>query len=875
MEASSRLQTFLAHPGGVGAVRIGPNSGQVLATGGDDGQVNLWRVGRPNCLLSLRAAKAPVTSIAFDDNERLLAGGSLSGSIRLLALHAGGKPLCRLTGHRAACTTVSFHPGGNMLASGSADATAKLWDIRSKSCVRTFMGHEDSLTCAEFSPDGRWVATGSDDKAVRLWDLQAGKLLHEFAAHRGGLCAIRFHPSEFWLATSSKDGTVKYFDLETFRLVGSTPTDRGSAIRAIGFLGQEGASEQEQRRLMHSLVAASDDGVKVWKWQPCRCMATEQVDWGVVSDMQISRDRSGDQRLTACALSKSESGMVSVWSVNLSDALKGRVRRRGEQSEAHADDSSDIDDSADSSDGGDGREVGKCRLSELDQRRERHRQDGARHEGPRRFTPAFRNGGADRPGSEGSDRSPCGGGRASNNHEDRDSDGGDQSSDEAKRDRGVQHATSSQQRDRRRSKSRSGDVDDRKRRVSDARTLVTDSEAEYAPDFEDGLESDESDGEQAAQSVASEVELLEEDADALESKGDGEVAAEPETEEKEQGNGARTNEVAQGSSADSGTRSSWQAEGAHERKFEDHAEESKPARFSAHSKPRPPSPDGGTEVRCGARRTRTSSRARSRCSGGGSGGGHNDADDEGAVRRETRPGSSARKDGRLVGCLASAAAPLDLSISEFLPRASGQLAIASKTVRAEMKTGLADAVLSGHARFLGVLAERQEELEHVAALWRSGDGPAAFEYVEGLGNDSVTYNLLKLARLRNGQSATLDVCAAALPALARLGGSPFEDHVKLAVATSKFLFDSFSELVRSTIELQRRERGSARGGVDVSREERAQKCGRCLAGFEELAAALAPLAAGDATGARTARDAANLRAKLGHFLEALGSGGAC
>jgi katanin p80 WD40 repeat-containing subunit B1 len=39
---------FVAHNGAVNCLRIGRNTAGVLATGGEDTKVNLWRIGLPH-----------------------------------------------------------------------------------------------------------------------------------------------------------------------------------------------------------------------------------------------------------------------------------------------------------------------------------------------------------------------------------------------------------------------------------------------------------------------------------------------------------------------------------------------------------------------------------------------------------------------------------------------------------------------------------------------------------------------------------------------------------------------------------------------------------------------------------------------------------
>jgi WD40 repeat protein len=52
---------------------------------------------------------------------------------------------------------------------GSADGTARLWDIATGVELRRFSGHTAAVWGAAFSPDGRRLATTSADDSVKLW----------------------------------------------------------------------------------------------------------------------------------------------------------------------------------------------------------------------------------------------------------------------------------------------------------------------------------------------------------------------------------------------------------------------------------------------------------------------------------------------------------------------------------------------------------------------------------------------------------------------------------------------------------------------------------------------------------------------------------
>ena len=65
--------------------------------------------------------------------------------------------------------SVSFHSNGCYLASASADATVKIWDLRKGQIMYTIYGHEGPTLCAEFSPLGDYLLTGGQDSNIVIW----------------------------------------------------------------------------------------------------------------------------------------------------------------------------------------------------------------------------------------------------------------------------------------------------------------------------------------------------------------------------------------------------------------------------------------------------------------------------------------------------------------------------------------------------------------------------------------------------------------------------------------------------------------------------------------------------------------------------------
>jgi WD40 repeat protein len=122
-------------------------------------------------------------------------------------------PVGVLTGHTDVVFSVAFSPDGSTLASGSADHTIVLSDLRTSRSTAVLTGNTDQVYRVTFSPDGHFLASGSLDGKVLLWDLRTHKAPTVLTCQLGTVWGVAFSPNGHTLAAGGADGSVLLWDV--------------------------------------------------------------------------------------------------------------------------------------------------------------------------------------------------------------------------------------------------------------------------------------------------------------------------------------------------------------------------------------------------------------------------------------------------------------------------------------------------------------------------------------------------------------------------------------------------------------------------------------------------------------------------------------
>jgi len=241
-----------------------------------------------------------VGGMAISPNSRLIASGSSDGRARLWDSN-NGTLVKELETHADCVVAVAFAIDGKNLATASHDRTAKIWDVESGRLTHTLRGHSGGVTSVTYSPDGSVVATASIDRTIRLWDAQTGEHLRTLEGHKSWVNSLAFHPDRRQLFSGSSDGTVKQWSVangETLKTLDATTGE----VRTVA-VSPDGK---------YLAVGMRYGSVKLWQiddWSELpECKATADDAWTVA----FSAD---SLRLLAAAGEWNRPSAIAAWNI--------------------------------------------------------------------------------------------------------------------------------------------------------------------------------------------------------------------------------------------------------------------------------------------------------------------------------------------------------------------------------------------------------------------------------------------------------------------------------------------------------------------------------------------------------------------------------
>jgi WD40 repeat protein len=239
--AARQVGTHKGHYGWVAALAAS-NTG-TLVTGSYDGTIKTWSALPPDFIA---AHKGPAQAVLFTPDGKAVISGGKDGTVKFWDPATGQELLPALTG-LGEITSLAYAAKASpaKLAVGTwtdkEGVFVRFWDVswdakdpkdrlKSKEAVKS---HLKGVSCLAFSTDGKMLASGSADGTAILWDTNAGKRT-KLEGDAGAVRCLAFG-GDAVLITGGSDGMVRQWEVNRGEQIRPPLRVHGGSVNAVGY----------------------------------------------------------------------------------------------------------------------------------------------------------------------------------------------------------------------------------------------------------------------------------------------------------------------------------------------------------------------------------------------------------------------------------------------------------------------------------------------------------------------------------------------------------------------------------------------------------------------------------------------------------------
>ncbi|KAF9348407.1 hypothetical protein BGX26_000178 [Mortierella sp. AD094] len=242
-----------------------------------------------------------IHNITYSPDGKMFAAGLLNGDISLYET-SNWERLAVLKDHRDDVWSLTFSTSSKRLVSWGRDATVRLWDVSTFSCI-ILTGHDGDVRCVTYSPNDDQVASGGADKTVRLWNAETGSCTRILACP-DEVNSVTYSTKGDRLASGSRDFTLLVWDVKTGERL---RTLNGHGVVAAHIVAYSPNGDQ---------IASADETKKIllWNFETDICMQTIQGHDSTIVNLKYSPN--GNQVASA-----SRDSTIKMWNAMTGECL--------------------------------------------------------------------------------------------------------------------------------------------------------------------------------------------------------------------------------------------------------------------------------------------------------------------------------------------------------------------------------------------------------------------------------------------------------------------------------------------------------------------------------------------------------------------------
>lgn len=308
LQSGKTVQTFGRRGQSLNAV-VRMKDGTIVV-GGSNKVLDVWDPRSGVLTQQLKGHNDTISSLALASGGDVLLSGSHDATV---------KSWNPVTGALLGTVQTEFWVDGLSAVPGTTDMIASLdadkyrlqsWDIKTRKAVRQFKLPIDAVAMyLAVSPDGRRIATGGGSGELRLWNYASGKLERTIATN-GDNAVVAFSPDAALVLSGGWDGLLQLWDANSGRNLRRLRLPDG--VRAVGFSGRG-----------DKIIAGGGSTIAVFQTNGSDQPSLLAGHLNDVSGLALSAD---DSKL----FSVSSDGTLRIWNLERGELLLTALERDGE-----------------------------------------------------------------------------------------------------------------------------------------------------------------------------------------------------------------------------------------------------------------------------------------------------------------------------------------------------------------------------------------------------------------------------------------------------------------------------------------------------------------------------------------------------------------